>query len=59
MQIIVRIKDQYGQQTIIPVCEQARTFADIAGTKTLTATTIKLVKKLGYEIVVEQAAVTL
>ena len=59
MQILVRIKDVYGNRTIYPVCPAAELFAQIAGTKTLPLWVIDKVKKLGYEIVVEQEPVTL
>ena len=51
---LVRLATQYGQQVVIPLDEEALTFAEIAGTKTLTTATIKLMKKLGYMIQVEQ-----
>lgn len=57
--ITVKIKDQYGQQTIVPVCRAAQIFAEIAGTKTLTSKTIQTIKALGYEVKVQQAEVAL
>lgn len=36
MRITVRIKNNYGQNVIYPVCDNADKFAWIAGTKTLT-----------------------
>ena len=58
MEITVRIKDQYGHIAIHPVCKAAKTFALIAGTKTLTPSTIECVKALGYSVKVEQQALT-
>lgn len=55
---LVRLANQYGQQVIIPLDEEALAFAEIAGTRTLTASTIKLMKKLGYAIQVEQTLPT-
>lgn len=54
--IVVSIKNVYGVEKIYPVCEHAKVFARIAGTKTLTVETIDSVKCLGFEIIVEQAA---
>lgn len=51
--IIVRITSVYGQRTVYPVCDTAKTFAIIAGTKTLKPDTINCIKKLGYEINVQ------
>ena len=59
MNITVRIKEQYGHIAIHPVCKAAKTFALIAGTKTLTASTIECVKALGYTVTVEQKELTL
>lgn len=50
MSIKVEIKNVYGNETIYPLCEAGRTFARIAGTKTLTRETIALIKQLGYSI---------
>ncbi len=50
----VEIKDVYGVRTVYPVCENARTFAAIAGTKTLTKDTIRHIKDLGFAVVLVQ-----
>jgi hypothetical protein len=52
MQILVTIGHQYGQQVVHPACEHARTFCELAATRTLTPRTIELVKRLGYKVVV-------
>jgi hypothetical protein len=49
----VEIKDQFGNTTICPIGIVAETFASIAGTKTLTASTLRDIRKLGYRIVIE------
>lgn len=51
--IVVKIKDVYGTQTIYPVCEIAKGLAALAGTKTLTQASIKIIKSLGYQVAVE------
>ena len=42
------VKDQYGQQVFHPANRTAEVFARIAGTKTITAPTLKLIMELGY-----------
>lgn len=49
--ITIQVKDVYGVPTVYPVCEAAKLFADIAGTKTLTHRTLTQIEALGYEIV--------
>jgi copper chaperone CopZ len=51
--ITVEIKTVYGVENVYPVCDKAKAFASIAGTKTLTAHTIQSVKALGYAIEVK------
>ena len=48
--IEVLVKDQYGKQTYHPHNNDAHLLAQLAGTKTLTATALKVALKLGYEI---------
>lgn len=50
---VVRVTKNYGNEAIYPGNEASKTFARIAGTKTLTRDTITLIKKLGYRIDVE------
>lgn len=52
--ITVEIRDIYGKQTIYPVCDKARTFAELTGTKTLTDRHIEIIKRLGYTIITTQ-----
>lgn len=48
--IEVIIEPKYGKWVYYPACDNARAFAAIAGTKTLTDDTLAQIKKLGYEI---------
>jgi hypothetical protein len=58
--IHVRVMDVYGKRVVYPVCDHAKVFADIADTKSLTETTLRCIKKLGYEIhVIPQEPLTL
>lgn len=59
MQITVTIKQVYGVDNIYPVCPQAHLLARLANTKTLTRDSIKTIKALGYEVVIEQPSLTI
>lgn len=48
--IEVTTRRVYGNRVIYPICPTARSFAALAGTKTLTIDTLKRIKALGYEI---------
>lgn len=50
MQIQVLVRTVFGNETVYPVCEKAKLFAKIAGTKTLCPTALSSIKALGYEI---------
>ena len=52
--IKIRLDKNYGVETAYPVCDGAKLFAKIAGTKTLTHNTLRDVASLGYEIDVAQ-----
>jgi hypothetical protein len=54
MEITVKVKTNYGEKIYYPVCEKAKYFAEIAGTKTLTENTRLCITKLGYSIKLEQ-----
>jgi hypothetical protein len=48
--ITLEIKFNYGIAVLYPACEISKTFAKIAGTKTLTVETVKLIQSLGYDV---------
>jgi hypothetical protein len=48
--IQVRVIDVYGKKVVYPVCDKAKVFAAIADTKTLTESTLRCIRKLGYDI---------
>ena len=50
MKIQIEMKEVYGETKVYPVCEKAKIFAAIAGTKTLTSETLKNVERLGYKL---------
>jgi hypothetical protein len=55
----IEIKEVYGNRTIYPVNEQAQLLAKIAGTKTLTNSTVLLAKQLGFVFEVVQPQLTI
>lgn len=57
--IQVKIKQVYGNEAIYPACIHSQVFADMVGQKTLTRRNLDYIKKLGYNIVVVNDAVTL
>jgi hypothetical protein len=50
MKIQIEVRDVYGVQTVYPVCEAAKRFASIAGTKTLTHRALCDIEALGFDI---------
>jgi len=48
--IHVRVMDVYGRRVVYPVCDKAKVFAAIAGTTSLTETTLRCIRKLGFDI---------
>ena len=50
MKVWVLVRVVYGCETAYPVCDKAKLFAKIAGTKTLGPTVLSSIKALGYEI---------
>lgn len=52
--ITIEIRTVYGNRSIYPVCDTARLFAQIAGTKTLTASALDVIRSLGYQVQVKQ-----
>jgi len=48
--ITVEVRDVYGQVMYYPVCNEAKLFAQIAGTKTLTPDVLKKIESLGYGV---------
>jgi hypothetical protein len=56
MKITVEARDVYGTTKYYPMCDRAKFFANIAGTKTLTPHSLEKIKALGYEIEVDLAS---
>jgi hypothetical protein len=52
-EIIVKVKDVYGQATVYPVCVLAEEFAKLAGTKTLTRAALNSIRAIGFKVTLE------
>ena len=50
MNVQVRVKSVYGEDKVYPANMAAITFAEIAGTKTLTAHTMQRIRALGFTV---------
>ncbi len=53
--ITIKITQVYGKETIYPVDENARLFAQLVNQKTLTRTDLAVIGALGFQIEIEQA----
>ena len=53
MNITVEVKNVYGMDRIYPMCEKAKIFTRLAGTKTLSTYDISKIKELGYAVQVK------
>ena len=58
-EIRVVVKNVYGTDKVYPHCMKARHFSDIAGTKTLTRDTLRLVQLLGYQVRVQPTTINM
>lgn len=54
MKIVVRIKNVYGVTTVYPVCGNAKLFAEIAGTRSLTRKALDAIRALGVTVEIEE-----
>lgn len=48
--IQIEVRDVYGTPRAYPVCETARAFTKIAGTKTMQYRVLTTIEDMGYEI---------
>ena len=53
MEILVKIKSNYGTRAVYPVCEISKKLANLIGTKTFTSDAIDKLKALGYIFIVD------
>lgn len=59
MQILIEAKTVYGREVFYPVCVQARMFADVSGTKTLTRPQLQAITAAGHEVKIRHPEITL
>ena len=59
LKITVQMDKHYGSYLFYPVCEKAKIFADLLGTKTLSYRALEGIKKLGYQIECKDLSVKL
>jgi hypothetical protein len=57
--IVVLVKQVYGNATIYPVCEKAKLFADLLGQKSLTFGDMRIIQAMGFKVTIEQPTLTL
>lgn len=57
--IHVKLKTNYGQQTIYPNCESSKTFCKMLNQKTLTPLDVKHIRELGYKLVIDPQEVNI
>lgn len=50
MEILVSVKNVYGNDLVYPMCDTGRKLAQLAGKKTLTHREIEIIKALGYTL---------
>lgn len=55
--ITIQIRNVYGKLKAYPVCNRAEAFARIAGSKTLTLSTLCEIRNMGYDIKQESSIV--
>lgn len=53
-QILIELRDVYGETKAYPANDQAKLFAEMLGTKTLTHRNMCLIERLGFTIETKQ-----
>ena len=52
MKVIVEIRNTKGRNLAYPICEKAKLFAELINRTTLNRKAIKVIKELGYDIII-------
>lgn len=51
--VIIEVRHVYGVPTIYPACPKSALLARLAGTKTITADSLRIIRELGYTVTVK------
>ena len=54
MKIIIKKKNVYGDNKYYPICKDAKLFAEIAGTVTLTLDNLERIQDMGFKLELAQ-----
>ena len=54
MKIIIKKKNVYGENRYYPICKDAKLFAEIAGTVTLTLDNLQRIRDMGFKLELAQ-----
>ena len=54
MKIIIKKKNVYGDNKYYPICKDAKLFAEIAGTVTLTLDNLERIQDMGFKLALAQ-----
>lgn len=46
----LELRSVYGRWTVYPFCQNAKGFAEVAGTRTLTGHHLSAIRRMGYEL---------
>jgi len=57
--IVVQIKQVYGNDTVYPVCDRAKLFAELLGQKSLTFTDMRIIEAMGFQVTIQPQTLTL
>lgn len=53
MELLIKIKNVYGNETVYPVCENSQLMCELLKVQTFTERSINILKKLGYTFTVQ------
>jgi len=54
--VTIEVKQQYGKELAYPVDDNAKSFCQLAGTKTLSRDQLRKIKDLGFDVQIKMAS---